>query len=171
MKKFFVFCCFIWIAGGSLYSITPGAAFDAGFIQDVLITKSTVQADMDLRLSVNENLEIRIPVSADFKTDNFLIESGMDVVCYPWNSGFFAGMSAFRFGWVKNAVADISFFSLNELMIGWTFSLSNGFFAEPSLAIRNPSRTQNDDYSALLGEFPNYGTFRFKAKFGWKYFM
>lgn len=154
----------------SVFAFSFGMGADFGIIQDVLIKTGAYQANADLRAGFSDSYELRVPVSVDISNGVYFAEAGVSFVYYPWQKGFFMGLSAVQIGYsVNQRIYDKTIFNLNEVLLGWTFDLPFGLFMEPSIAIRDPSGTYQDEYSAILGAWPNYQRFRLRVILGWKY--
>lgn len=144
-----------------------GFGADIATVQDIFLGKGSFQVDLDFRMMVSEEFQIRIPIAYTMNRTSFLIESGVSLVYYPWHTGPFMGLSVFRFGF-SHGCADLdNMVSLNEVELGWSFEFGPGLFIEPALVIRDPSGTFSDEYSRLKGEFPCYTTFRGRLAFGY----
>ena len=148
---------------------TGRAGFSADFasVQDIFLGKGSFQVDMDLRMMVSDEFQIRIPIAFTMNRTSFMIESGVSLVYYPWHTGPFMGLSVFQFGFSHGSSNLENVVSLNEVMLGWSFEFGPGLFIEPGIVIRDPSGTFSDEYSRLKGEFPCYTTFRGRLAFGW----
>jgi len=77
------------------------------------------------------------------------------------NCGFNAGVNLIQAGYRQGR-----YFALNEIVAGWTVRFRDRYFAEPQIAIRDPSGAFKDEYAEILGIFPCYKNFRFRLLCG-----
>jgi len=169
MKKV-VFLLFVLVVMLPAFSFKAGVTADLGVVQDLIIKTNSYQANIDFRASFAESYQIRVPVSADITSENVFLEAGIIFAYYPWNKGFYLGLTAFQFGYsIKERLNDQALFNLNEIIAGWTFELPLGFIVEPQIVVRNPTGSYDTEYSSIKGGFGNYGRFRFRILAGWQY--
>lgn len=169
MKKI-ILLLLVLFTSFSVFAFSFGIGADLGILQDVFIKTGDYQVNADLRASFSDSYELRVPVSVDISSGVYFAEAGVSFVYYPWQKGFFMGLSAVQIGYsINQRIYDKTLFNLNEVLLGWTLKLPFGFFIEPSLVIRDPSGTYADEYSAILGAWPNYKRFRPRVLAGWKY--
>lgn len=144
-----------------------GFGLDIASAQDLFLGRGSIQITADARANVSDEFQLRVPVSVTFKDERLLLETGLQVVYYPWHEGPFMSLSLFQLGFSHNCETMDNIVSLNEVILGWTFEFGPGLFVEPSLVIRDPSGTFSDEYSSLKGAFPCYAAFRGRLVFGW----
>lgn len=169
MKKALVLLIVLCLTG-AIWASSFGFGADLAFAQDFIINRNAVQANIDFRTAFGGQYELRVPITVDFADSNIFIEGGITFVYYPWDKGFYMGLSALQMGYsLKQRISGKALFNLNEVVVGWTLNLPWGFLVEPELVVRNPSGTYDDEYSELLGALGNYGRFRGRLLFGWKY--
>ena len=153
---------------GTLFcSSKLGLSLDLGTAQDFILKKESFQATGDFRFSLPDGFELRLPLGFTKNGSSSLLEVGVMLNYYPWESGPFMGLSLFAVGFSNGSEVLENLINLNEVLIGWTFKLGHGLLLEPSLCIRDPSGTFSEEYSRIKGTFPCYSTFRFRLSFGW----
>jgi hypothetical protein len=168
MKR--VVLCFLvlLVLTGTLFcSSKLGLSLDLGTAQDFILKKESFQATGDFRFSLPDGFELRLPLGFTKNGSSSLLEVGVMLNYYPWESGPFMGLSLFAVGFSNGSEVLENLINLNEVLIGWTFKLGHGLLLEPSLCIRDPSGTFSEEYSRIKGTFPCYSTFRFRLSFGW----
>lgn len=168
MKRVLIcFLILILLTGALFGSSKLGFSADLAVAQDFLLNRGNFQVTGDLRLSLPEGFELRLPLGFTKSTASQLVEVGVLLSYYPWETGPFMGLSLFAVGFTNGSEVLENLINLNEVLIGWTFNFGPGLFIEPSLCIRDPSGTFSEEYSQLKGVFPCYSTFRFRLSFGW----
>lgn len=168
MKR--VLICFLlaFVLIGALFcSNKLGFSLDFGTVQDPIFNKGSFQITGDFRFSLPDGFELRLPLGFTMNDGANMIEVGVMLAYYPWDTGPFMGLSLFSVGFSNGSEILENLINLNEVLIGWTFDLGYGLFLEPSLCIRDPSGTFSEEYSRIKGTFPCYTTFRFRLSFGW----
>ncbi len=140
---------------------------DFGTVQDPIFYKESFQVTGDFRFSLPDGFELRLPLGFTMNNSANLLEVGVMLAYYPWDTGPFMGLSLFSVGFSNGSEVLENLINLNEVLVGWTFNLGYGLFLEPSLCIRDPSGTFSEEYSRIKGTFPCYTTFRFRLSFGW----
>ncbi|MFC2821187.1 MAG: hypothetical protein ACTTJW_04950 [Sphaerochaeta sp.] len=146
-----------------------GFGADLASAQDIFLGKGSFHIAADIRMTVSEEFQIRIPLGFSINRTSQLWETGFDIVCYPWGAGPFISLSLFRAGFSRNCENIDSMVNLNEVSIGWTFEFGPELFVEPCLCVRDPSGTFTEEYSRIKGTFPCYTTFRGRIAFGWMF--
>ncbi len=150
-------------------SVTAGAAVDAGLVQDFIFKTSSYNLAGDLRCSVTPSFEARVPFEYVWSSDGGLFDIGVALHYYPIEKiGLFCSVSLIQLGFSspKNLLP-MNEITLNEISLGYTYRLKNGFFVEPEIAIRDPSGTFSDEYDSLEEAFPCYGKIRARLKCGY----
>lgn len=151
-----------------VYSVSSiGFGLDAASAQDAAFGQGSVQLAGDLRATVSDEFQIRVPLALSMCDGSMLFEAGMQIVYYPWFKGPFMSLSLFQLGFSSQCENLDNIVNLNEVSIGWTFTFGPGIFVEPSLVVRDPSGTFSDEYSSLKGTFPCYTSFRGRLVVGW----
>lgn len=145
-----------------------GAALDLGTVQDLALGKGSCQLNLDFRFDVMDSFQLRIPLSLSLCLPSTMLEAGIHLVYYPWQTGPFLGMSLVQTGFVFGDSSLDRVIALNEVVLGWTIGIGP-FFVEPSVAIRDPSGTFSNEYASLKGVFPCYTSFRARLIFGWNF--
>jgi hypothetical protein len=144
-----------------------GVCADTAVLQDAFLGKGSYQVMLDLRTMVSSEFQVRIPMSVVFSKTSYMFEVGVTLVCFPWETGPFMGISMFQIGMTGKCPDLENLVNLNEVIVGWSFEFGPGLFVEPAVVIRDPSGTFSDEYSRIKGTFPCYTTFRGRLGFGW----
>ncbi len=168
MKRVLICFLLVFTLIGTLYcSNKLGFSLDFGTVQDPIFYKESFQVTGDFRFSLPDGFELRLPLGFTMNNSANLLEVGVMLAYYPWDTGPFMGLSLFSVGFSNGSEVLENLINLNEVLVGWTFNLGYGLFLEPSLCIRDPSGTFSEEYSRIKGTFPCYTTFRFRLSFGW----
>lgn len=168
MKRVLICFLLVFTLIGTLYcSNKLGFSLDVGTVQDPIFYKESFQVTGDFRFSLPDGFELRLPLGFTMNNSANLLEVGVMLAYYPWDTGPFMGLSLFSVGFSNGSEVLENLINLNEVLVGWTFNLGYGLFLEPSLCIRDPSGTFSEEYSRIKGTLPCYTTFRFRLSFGW----
>ena len=178
MKKALLCFLVLFMVIGALFSSSElssnelgpnklGFSLDFGAVQDPIFNKGSFQITGDFRFSLPDGFEVRLPLGFTKGGSSNLMEVGVMLTYYPWETGPFMGLTLFAVGFSNGSEVLENLINLNEVLLGWTFNLGHGLILEPSLCVRDPSGTFSEEYSQLKGTFPCYKTFRFRLSFGW----
>lgn len=168
MKRTLLCFLLVFVLIGALFcSNKLGFSLDFGIVQDPIFNKGSFQIDGDFRFSLPDGFELRLPLGITINGSSNLMEVGVMLAYYPWETGPFMGLSLFAVGFSNGSEVLENLINLNEVLVGWTFNLGHGLVLEPSLCIRDPSGTFSEEYSQIKGAFPCYKVFRFRLSFGW----
>lgn len=154
-----------------LFASSLSVTADLGCAQDFIIKTNSYQFSADTRFRFADKYELKIPVSFSYTRDARFLDAGLFLDYYPFkNYGLFFGLSLVQFGYV-NGTTDLNktIFSLNEINVGWNFRFFDGLTVEPSISIRDPSGTFEDEYELIKGAFQCYRKFRIKLNAGWSF--
>lgn len=141
------------------FSMPPlSIAADAGIIQDYFLKTGSWQANADVRMDISDIFQVRVPVNVTLKKGAWMADLGLMIAGYPVEGcGFNAGVNLLQAGYRQG-----KYFALNEIVAGWTFKIKDRFFAEPQIAVRDPSGAFKDEYAEILGIFPCYKNIRLR---------
>lgn len=141
------------------FSMPPvSVAADAGVIQDYFLKTGSCQVNADVRMDISDIFQIRVPVNVTLKKGAWMADCGLMIAGYPVEGcGFNAGVNLLQAGYRQG-----KYFALNEIVAGWTFKFKDRFFAEPQIAVRDPSGAFKDEYAEILGIFPCYKNIRLR---------
>lgn len=176
MKRVLLCFLLLFVLTEALFCTSKlGFALDFATAQDPIFTPKSFQITGDFRCSLPDGFQLRLPLGFTLNTEASknskdkanLLELGVMLAYYPWETGPFMGLSLFSVGFSNGSETLENMINLNEVLLGWTFNLGYGLFIEPSLCIRDPSGTFSEEYSKIKGTFPCYSTFRFRLSFGW----
>lgn len=144
---------------------------DLGSAQDFIVKTNSYQFSADTRFRFADKYELKIPFTFTTTQGAQFYDAGLFLDYYPFKDyGLFFGLSLLQFGYVNGTVSlENKFYSLNEINIGWTFKFLKGLIVEPSILIRDPSGTFEDEYELIKGAFQCYRKFRFRLSTGWSF--
>jgi hypothetical protein len=144
------------------------ASFDASSLDSVW--NECLQARLDLGLRFSSGFGVRFPLTLLSDTsysDVTLLDFGLFLDYHPFSDGFFVSVSLIQmgmyFGMDKPAQQNPY---LNEVAFGYTWHISQRFFLEPRLLIRDPSGVFQSEYDSISGMFPDYSQVRFSVSLG-----
>jgi len=165
-KRIFLFLTIILI---SLMTISAsGFYLDLSSAYD-LVFDTGFEFYADAKCNVFDNFALSFPLNLCYDDGAYLMTSGLNLVYYPWNEGFFVSFTIFLFGFEINSnFLEDDLFSLNEITLGWNQKLSKHCRGEVQFDVRNPSKTFEEEYEEIRTIFPNYRDLRIRLLVGWE---
>lgn len=163
-----LFCLVLFLP---VFAASLSVTADAGSVQDLIFKTNSYQFSAGTGFRFAEKYELKLPLTFSCTQGSQFFDAGLFLNYYPFKDyGLFFGLSLVQFGFANgDTELDKKFYSLNEINIGWTFKFFNHLIVEPSLAIRDPSGTFEDEYELIKGAFQCYRKFRVKLSAGWSF--
>ncbi|HKM08080.1 MAG TPA: hypothetical protein VJ869_13960 [Sphaerochaeta sp.] len=157
----------LWAEEGSSLSLALDLrGLDALFL-------STLQAEAEVRLNINDEFTLRIPV---FLTSDLLYnevslwEFGLFLDYHPFHSGLYLSVSLLQMGVFSGFdKPEASILFLNEVAFGYTWHITKTLYLEPRLVITDPSGVFESEYDQVIRTFPDRSKFRIFFLFGWEF--
>jgi len=135
-----------------------------------LIFNSGFEFYADTKCRVFDNFALSLPINVCCDDNAYLMTSGLNLIYYPWNEGFFVSFTICLFGFEINSnFLEDDLFSLNEITLGWNQKLTENLVAEIQFDVRNPSKTFEEEYEEIRTIFPNYKDLRIRLLLGWEF--
>lgn len=129
MKRVLICFLLVFTLIGTLYcSNKLGFSLDFGTVQDPIFYKESFQVTGDFRFSLPDGFELRLPLGFTMNNSANLLEVGVMLAYYPWDTGPFMGLSLFSVGFSNGSEVLENLINLNEVLVGWTFNLGYGLF-------------------------------------------
>ncbi len=129
------------------------------------------------RIEVTDGFVMDLPITAVFnwsrtdtaaEDDYVLLDIGILLKYYPGNGNFWTGLSLFQgVGFIGDTLPEQQYHYMTEMVFGYTLVLSNGFYIEPSVIVRDPLGTFGDALDYIQERVPGYGDYRVSLVLGW----
>ena len=187
MGKTAAFAVLLLLAGGLLVagsgnsneSELPEGAITFGLFIDTGVADALVADHLyvkgGIELVVTDGFVLDMPVTvifdrsgSDIQNSITLLDIGLLLKYYPGNLGFWTGLSLFQgVNLIASNQPEQGYHYMTEIAFGYTFSLPNGLYVEPSIIFRDPLKTFHDSLDYIQDYVPGYGDFRVCLNFGW----
>ncbi|HKL59660.1 MAG TPA: hypothetical protein VJ863_07165 [Sphaerochaeta sp.] len=157
----------LWAGEGSSLSLAIDLrGLDALFL-------STLQAEAEVKLNINDEFTLRIPVSLTsdlLYNEVSLWESGLFLDYHPFRNGLYLSVSLLQMGFFSGFdKPEASILFLNEVAFGYTWHITQRLYLEPRLVITDPSGVFESEYDQVKRTFPDRSKFRIFFLFGWEF--
>jgi len=133
----------------------------------------TLQAEAGLRLEINREFSLRIPVrltSDMLYNDVELWEFGLFLEYHPFRNGLYLSVSLVQMGiFTGFDKPEAAILYLNEVVFGFTWHITKSLYLEPRLVITDPSGVFESEYEQVMHIFPDRSKFRIFFLFGWEF--
>ncbi len=132
----------------------------------------TLQAKAELKLAVNAEFSLRLPVSLTsdlLYNDIRLWEIGLFLDYHPFKHGIYLSVSLIQAGIFSGFdKPEQSILYLNEVGFGYTWHITQHLYLEPRLVIADPSGVFESEYDLVMRTFADRSKFRIFFLFGWE---
>jgi len=133
----------------------------------------TLQAEAELRLEINAEFSLRIPVSltSDLLYNEVeLWEFGLFLDYHPFQNGLYLSVSLIQMGVFSGFdKPETSTLYFSEVAFGYTWHITKTLYLEPRLVIADPSGVFESEYDQVMRTFPDRSKFRIFFLFGWEF--
>ena len=133
----------------------------------------TLQAEVELRLEINNEFSLRTPV---FLTCDLLYqevelwEFGLFLDYHPFQNGLYLSVSLIQMGIFSGFdKPETSILYLSEVAFGYTWHITKALYLEPRLVIADPSGVFESEYEQVMRTFPDRSKFRIFFLLGWEF--
>ncbi|MCK9549084.1 MAG: hypothetical protein RBS49_02615 [Sphaerochaeta sp.] len=162
-----------------LYALMPlvareglAVAVDLGSFESILF--DTAHLSIDLTLDLNEEFALRLPITmtAERVYDGpWYLEGGIFLNYHPLGWPLFISLSLAQVGVLINArwEEEPAVLFLNEMAVGWHFSIPPAIVLVPMVIIRDPNRVFEGEYAQMVDIFAHYPMVRCSLLFGWTF--
>lgn len=172
MKKFTAFCivalCLMPLGAREGLSV----AIDLGSIESFFF--DTAHLRLEVAWDITEEFGLRLPVTLTaewLKGDPYYLEAGLFIDYYPLGWPFFLSLSLAQVGVLGNQRGedDPAVLFLNEMAVGWKFSIPPGFVLTPMVIVCDPNRVFEGEYAEMGDIFTRFPMVRCALLFGWTF--
>ncbi len=134
----------------------------------------TAHIRMEVAYDITEEFGLRLPVTLTaerVKGDPYYLEAGLFIDYYPLGWPFFLSLSLIQVGVLGNQRGEDepAVLFLNEMAVGWKFSIPPGFVLTPMVIIRDPNRVFEGEYAEMGDIFARFPMVRCSLLFGWTF--
>jgi hypothetical protein len=157
----------VWAEGGSTLSLGLDLrGLDALFLP-------TLQTEAELRLNINAEFSLRIPVSltSDLLYNEVeLWEFGLFLDYHPFRNALYLSVSLIQMGILSGFdKPETNILYLNEIAFGYTWHITKSLYLEPRIVITDPSGVFETEYDLVMRTFSDRSKFRIFFLFGWEF--
>lgn len=147
-------------------------AFDLVSIESFFFDTAHLRFEAAFDLSEEFGLRLPVTVTAErIKGGPYWVEAGLFIDYYPLGWPFFLSLSLAQVGVLGNQRGEdepVVLF-LNEMAVGWKFSIPPGFVLTPMVIIRDPNRVFAGEYAEMGDIFAHFPMVRCSLLFGWTF--
>lgn len=134
----------------------------------------TAMVRIEAALAVTPEFSLSIPVSLVAERQRGAVqcwETGLFLQYHPLSYGLFLSLSLMQAALLANHPYEEGpqFLFLNEMAVGWQFSVPPSIVIKPCLVIKDPNKVFVQEYEELDSLFSRFPMVRFVLLVGWKF--